>query len=109
LMRATSLIEHAAAINPTTSREAAAERETSFGMAEKDLTKALELSGKKLSAAYLQLARLFEKKGDRARAADELEQYLRISPEDRKADAIRAAIKTLRSPAPEKKPIPPEH
>ncbi|MEK6287656.1 MAG: tetratricopeptide repeat protein [Acidobacteriota bacterium] len=108
LMRATALIEHAAAINPTTSKEAAAERKTAFELAEKDLAKALELSGKKLTAVHLQLARLYEKKGDRARAADELEQYLRMAPDDKKADAIRAAIKTLRSPAVEKKPMPPK-
>ena len=108
LMRATSLIEHAAAINPATSKEAAAERETAFGLAEKDLAKALDLSGKKLPAAHLQLARLYEKKGDRTRAANELEQYLRMAPDDKKADAIRAAIKTLRAPVVEKKPMPPE-
>ena len=107
VMRATSLIEHAAAINPATSKEAAAEREVAFGLAEKDLAKALELADKKLPAAHLQLARLYERKGDRARAADELEQYLKMAPEDKKADAIRSAIKTLRSPV-EKKPMPPE-
>lgn len=108
LMRANSLIEHAAAINPKTSKEAAGEREVAFGLAEKDLAKAIDLSGKKLPAAHLQLARLHEKKGDRARAADELEQYLRMAPDDKKADAIRTAIKTLRSPAVEKKPTPPD-
>lgn len=108
LMRATALIEHAAAINPSASKEAAAERESAFGLAEKDLAKALELSGKKLAAAHLQLARLHEKKGNRARAADELEQYLRMAPDDKKADAIRSAIKTLRSQADEKKPSPPQ-
>lgn len=106
LMRATALIEHATAINPSASKEAAAERENAFGLAEKDLAKALELSGKKLAVAHLQLARLHEKKGDRARAADELEQYLKMAPDDKKADAIRAAIKTLRSPAAERKPSP---
>jgi len=104
LMRATALIEHAAAINPSASKEAAAERESAFGLAEKDLAKALELSGKKLAAAYLQLARLHEKKGNRSLAADDLEQYLRMAPDDKKADAIRAAIKTLRGQAAEKKP-----
>jgi cytochrome c-type biogenesis protein CcmH/NrfG len=108
LMRATALIDHGAAINPATSKEAAAERVTAFGLAEKDLAKAIELSGKKLPAAHLQLARLYEKKGDRGRAADALEQYLRMAPDDKKADAIRSAIKTLRSPAAEKKPMPPE-
>ena len=106
LMRATALIEHAIAINPLASKEAAAERESAFGMAEKSLAQAFELSGKKLAAVHLQLARLYEKKGDRARAADELGDYLKMAPDDKKADAIRAAIKTLRDPAAERKPPP---
>lgn len=77
-------------------------------MAEKSLTQAFELSGNKLAAVHLQLARLYEKKGDRARAADELDSYLKMAPDDKKADAIRAAIKTLRSPAVERKPSPPQ-
>lgn len=104
IMRAGALIEHASAINPSVSKEASVERESAFGMAEKDLAKAFELSGKKLATVHLQAARLYEKKGDRARAADELEQYLKMAPDDKKADAYRAAIKTLRSPASEKKP-----
>ena len=108
LMRATALIEHAVAINPSASKEAAAERESAFGMAEKNLALAFELSGKKLAAVHLQLARIYEKKGDRARAADELEKYLKMAPDDKKADALRAAIKTLRGPAPEKKPSLPQ-
>jgi len=101
LMRATALIEHAIAINPSASKEAAAERESAFGMAEKSLARAFELSGKKLAAVHLQLARLYEKKG-RAGAADELDKYLKMAPDDKKADAIRAAIKTLRGPVAEK-------
>ncbi len=107
LMRGAALIEHAIAINPSASKEAAAERESSFGMAEKSLAQAFELSGKKLAAVHLQLARLYEKKGDRARAADELENYLKMAPDDKKADALRAAIKTLRGPV-ERKPSPPQ-
>jgi len=97
LARAEALIEHAAVINPSTSSEAAAEREKAFALAEKDLERAFELSGKKLAMVHLQLARLYEKKGDRGRAADELELYLKMAPDDKKADRIRAAIKTLRS------------
>lgn len=104
LMRGTALIEHAIVINPAASKEAANEREKSFGMAEKSLLDAFELSGRRLAAARLQLARLYEKKGDRARAADELENYLKLAPDDKKADALRAAIKTLRSPASDRKP-----
>jgi len=104
LMHATALIEHAIVINPAASKEAAAERENSLAMAEKSLAKAFEMSGKKLAAVHLQMARLYERKGDRARAADEIEKYLKMAPDDKKADAYRAAIKTLRSPAPERKP-----
>jgi len=104
VMRATALIEHGAAIKPSTSKEAATERETAFAAAQKDLTTAFDLSGKKLATVHLQLARLYEKKGDRSRAADELEEYLKMAPEDKKADGIRAAIKTLRAPVQEKRP-----
>jgi Tfp pilus assembly protein PilF len=104
LMRAGALIEHASALNPSSSREAATERETSFGLAEKYLTQAFEMSGKKLAAAHLQLARLYEKKGDRTRAADELELYLKMVPDDKRADQFRAAIKILRTPEPQRKP-----
>jgi Tfp pilus assembly protein PilF len=103
LMRAGALIDHAIAINPTASKEAEAERNTAFGLAEKDLAKALELSGNKLATVHLQYARLYEKKGDRARAADELEQYLKMVPDDKRAESMRAAIKTFRSPE-QKKP-----
>jgi regulator of sirC expression with transglutaminase-like and TPR domain len=61
------------------------------------LQRAYELSGKKLAEVHLQLARLYEKKGDRTRAANELEQYVRQSPDDKRATEIREAIKKLRS------------
>lgn len=108
LIRAGALIEYATAIDPSASTTSASERETGFTLAEKDLQKAFELSGKKLAAVHLQLARLYEKKADRARAADELAKYLKMAPDDKKADAIRAAIKTLRGPAAERKPSPPQ-
>ena len=92
-----ALLEHASAANPAQSKEAAAEREKSFGLAEAAFLKAFELSGKKMAAVHLQLARLYGKKGDRSKAADELEQYLKMSPGDKKADSLREAIKTLRA------------
>jgi regulator of sirC expression with transglutaminase-like and TPR domain len=61
------------------------------------LQKAYELSGRKLAEVHLQLARLYEKKGDRTRSANELEQYLRQSPDDKRATEIREAIKKLRA------------
>jgi tetratricopeptide (TPR) repeat protein len=98
MMRAAAFLEHALSTTASSSKEAAAEREKSFRMAEGDLARAFELSGRRLAPVHLQLARLYEKKGDRSRAADELEQYLRMIPDDKKADSIKAAIKTLRAP-----------
>ncbi|HXG91199.1 MAG TPA: tetratricopeptide repeat protein [Blastocatellia bacterium] len=105
LMRAGALVEHASAINPAASKEAA-ERSKALDLAEKDLLKALDMSDHKLAVAYLQLARVYEKKGDKAQAAAALEQYLKTTPDAKNADAIREAIKTLRAPASDKKPAP---
>jgi tetratricopeptide (TPR) repeat protein len=93
----TALIEQASRIDPKKSTVAADERKYAFSEAEKVLTRAYDLSGKKLATVHLQLARLYEKQGDPGRAASELEQYLRQAPDDKKADQILAAIKKLRN------------
>ncbi|HEY8184424.1 MAG TPA: carboxypeptidase regulatory-like domain-containing protein [Pyrinomonadaceae bacterium] len=93
----TALIEQASRIDPKKSAAAADERNFAFTEAEKVLNRAYDLSGKKLAIVHLQLARLYEKKGDPARAASELEQYLHQSPDDKKADQILGAIKKLRT------------
>ncbi|HLL70388.1 MAG TPA: tetratricopeptide repeat protein [Pyrinomonadaceae bacterium] len=95
LLMGTALIEQAATIDPAKPEE----RNYAFSEAEKSLARAYQLSERKLAAVHLQLARLHEKRGDRARAADELEQYLRRSPDLKNAAAIREAVKTLRAPA----------
>lgn len=99
VLQATALIEQAALLDPAK----AGERNYALGEAEKSLARADGLSERKLAAVHLQRARLYEKRGDRARAADELEQYLRQSPDLKNAAAIREAIKTLRAPANDKK------
>ncbi|HEV2884744.1 MAG TPA: tetratricopeptide repeat protein, partial [Pyrinomonadaceae bacterium] len=99
MLQGTALIDQATTVDPTKSHAAADERNYAFSEAEKVLNRAYQLSGKKLAAVHLQMARLFEKKGDRARAAAELEQYLRQSPDDKKAAEIREAIKKLRAPS----------
>jgi tetratricopeptide (TPR) repeat protein len=99
LLQATALIEQAALIDPGR----ADERNYAFSEAEKSLARAEQLSERKLVAVHLQRARLYERRGDRARAADELERYLRQSPDLKNAPAIREAIKTLRTPASDKK------
>jgi regulator of sirC expression with transglutaminase-like and TPR domain len=50
-----------------------------------------------MQTVHLQLARLYEKRGDRARAAGELEEYLKKSPDAKNAPAIREAIKKLKT------------
>jgi len=98
VMRAGALIDHASMIDPSKSKEGEAERARSFQMAERDLAKALDLSGKKLAPVHLQMARIYERQGKRAQAADELEQYLRMAPDEKNAAAMRDAIKKLRTP-----------
>ncbi len=78
-------------------KQAAETRNFFFAEAEKVLLGAYEVSGNKLAVVHLQLARLYEKKGDRNRAAGELEQYLK-SPEAKDSAAIRDAIRKLRAP-----------
>lgn len=93
----TALIELASRVDPKKSPAAAEERNFAFTEAEKVLIRAYNLSGKKLATVHLQLARLYEKKGDPGRAASELEQYLHQAPDDKKADQILAAIRKLRT------------
>ena len=97
LMRGMALIEQASIINASQSKQAENDRATTLHDAEMSLKQAYELSGKKLSDAHLQLARVYEKTGQRDRAANELQQYLRENPKGENSDAIREAIKKLRS------------
>jgi len=103
LMRADALIEHASAIDPSKSKSAAAERDNAFADAERTLKQAFELGGQNLTTVYLHKAKLYERQGERGRAAEELEQYLRKTPDVKNADAIRAEIKKLRGPVSENK------
>lgn len=98
LMRGMALIEQASTINASQSKQAENDRVATLDDAETSLKHAYELSGKKLAAAHLQLARVYEKRGQRDRAASELEQYLREAPDAKNADAVRQGIKKLREP-----------
>jgi len=64
--------------------------------AEAELNNADRLSSRKLALVHIQLARLYEKRGERGRAAGELERYLRQKPNAENAQAIRAAVAKLR-------------
>jgi tetratricopeptide (TPR) repeat protein len=65
--------------------------------AEDEIARADQISSHKLPIVHLHLARVYEKRGNRSRAADELESYLRQKPEADNAAAIREAIKKLRT------------
>lgn len=100
LAQGSAFVDQAAAIDPKRSQAAADERAFALAAAEKALDVALKIGKGKLADVHRQRARLYERKGERARAADELEQYLRKSPGLKNAAAVREAIKSLRAPAP---------
>lgn len=64
--------------------------------AEKELLAALDLSGKKLSDVYLQLARIYERRGEKDAAARVLEDFLKAEPDSKQAVKVREAIEKLR-------------
>ena len=74
------------------------QRAIDLAAAEKELGRALDLSDKRLAAAYLQLARIHERRGDKEAAARNLEIYLKAEPEAKNGAAIREAITKLRGP-----------
>jgi tetratricopeptide (TPR) repeat protein len=100
LQRGIALVNYASLIDAAASKKAADERRSVLDDAEKALTESYRLSGKKLSDALLHLARVYDKRGDRARAADEIELYLRQNPDAPNAPALRETVKTLRAPKP---------
>jgi tetratricopeptide (TPR) repeat protein len=71
-------------------------RDLKLAEAERDFNKALNLSGQKLAASYLHLARIHEQRGDRQAAARALETYLKLQPDDKHAPAIREAMGKLK-------------
>jgi tetratricopeptide (TPR) repeat protein len=106
LMRGIALIRQAATITPSSSGNYATVRDALYRSAEEALTQAFDLSGRKLPEVYLYRALIFEKRGERARSADELEQYLQADSGAENADAIRQAIRKLRDPAATSQAVP---
>ncbi len=68
-----------------------------FAEAEKALQQAYQIGGGKAAMAHLHLARIYEKRGERHRAADELAAYLKDKPNAENAASIRQAIEKLRA------------
>lgn len=99
LMRGIALVRQASAIKQPVSKSAEAERATLYKNAEAALARASDLSGGKLPEVYLYRALIYERRGERERAALELEQYLQINPGVENALAIREAVRKLRAPA----------
>ncbi len=98
LLKTTALINQAYTIDPTASQKAAADRGYILERAESSLKQLSQLGDKKLLPDHFSLAMLYEMKGERARAADELEQHLRENPGLQNELQIREAIKKLRAP-----------
>jgi Tfp pilus assembly protein PilF len=67
-----------------------------FSEAEKELRRSLELGGNDLYLPHYYLGGIYWQAGDHKRAADELEQYLRLNPKAEDAERIRRSIAELR-------------
>jgi Flp pilus assembly protein TadD len=65
--------------------------------AEKELRRAIDLGGNQLGLAHYYLGGIYWRKGDYRNAADELEIYLRLSPNARDTEKVRGTIKELRN------------
>lgn len=75
------------------------QRNTDLDAADKELDRAWESSEKRLTAVYLQRARIHEKLGRKEAAAADLENYLKAEPEAKNGATIRAAVARLRGDA----------
>lgn len=65
--------------------------------AEKELKAAIEAGGNQLTIAHYYLGGLYWKMSDYHRAVDELETYLRLTPDAPDAERVRGTIKQLRA------------
>jgi tetratricopeptide (TPR) repeat protein len=72
------------------------ERAADLSESEKELNQAWELSDKRLHDVFMQRARIHELQGNKAAAADDLENFLKAQPNAPNAAAIRQAIDSLR-------------
>lgn len=64
--------------------------------AEKEFRRSLELGGNGLSLPHYYLGGIYWQTGDHKRAADELEEYLKLNPKAQDAERIRQSIRELR-------------
>jgi tetratricopeptide (TPR) repeat protein len=71
-----------------------------FDEAEKELTAAVSMGGNEMKEAHRILAIIYSSKGDKKRAAAELEAYLELAPHAPDADKLRDVIKQLKGQEP---------
>lgn len=71
----------------------------SYDAAERALSQTIALGGEEATEAHRYLGAVYIEKHEGARAADELEQYLKLVPRAKDAETIRAIVKQLRSQA----------
>jgi Flp pilus assembly protein TadD len=67
-----------------------------FDEAEKELSAAVKLGGEEMKEAHRILAIIYNVKGDKKRAAEELEAYLRVAPKAPDAEQLRKVIQQLK-------------
>jgi tetratricopeptide (TPR) repeat protein len=68
-----------------------------FADAEKELRLAIDLGGAQIGLAHYYLGGIYWGRGEYRQAADELETYLRLTPNAQDADRVRGTIRELRS------------
>ena len=66
--------------------------------AEKELYRALALGGDSIAVAYRYLGALYSERGDKAKAIEALEKYLKLAPNAKDAEQVQTIIKELRQP-----------
>ena len=70
-----------------------------YDAAETELRQTISIGGDEAVEAHRYLGAVYIEKHDSARAADELEAYLKLAPKAKDADRIRTIVKDLRSQA----------
>lgn len=68
-----------------------------FNDAEKELQTSLKLGKEEMKEAHRILAIIYSSRGDKKKAADELEAYLKVAPKAPDAEKLRAMIQQLRA------------
>jgi len=68
-----------------------------FEEAEKELTRAVSMGGDEMNEAHRILAIIYSSKGEKAKAATEIETYLKINPKAPDAEQLQKVLESLRS------------